>query len=56
MCVGRGGEGGTLELARLYKGGWTVLYLPLNPPSLAMAEILSLARLLDTSCNESNIR
>ena len=59
MCVRGGGEEGRRELLSWQGDTKKVgLYftLPLNPPSLAMAEMLSLARLLDTSCNESKIR
>jgi len=40
----------------LSSGGNIKRSLPLNPPSLTMAEILSLARLLATSCERSKYK
>ena len=51
MSVRREGRGELLS-----SGGNTKRSLPLNPPSLMMAEILSLARLLATSCERSKYK
>ena len=62
VCEGQEGRSMCMSVRRegrgelLSSGGNIKRSLPLNPPSLTMAEILSLARLLATSCEDQNIK